>query len=175
MQLPGGVGSIPACAGCATESSDGCKQEVRCAIPPTRAHTMHNSIPHASCHVHILTARVHRALVQRHPRAGATSLLVEARILTLTLLLPTHTLTRTRSHAPTHHTTPTHPNTHSQRRSRLGRGRRLEMAAEEMAAGKAAGEGGWRWRLEKAAGDGGWRCDGGWGWTDRLTDRGVLD
>ena len=63
-------------------------------LTPCRTHTVHNSIHHASCHVHILTARMNRrALVQGHPRVGHLSSSRHAH---------SHTRTCTRTRTPTH-------------------------------------------------------------------------
>jgi hypothetical protein len=63
-------------------------------LTPCRTHTVHNSIHHASCHVHIPTARMNRrALVQGHPRVGHLSSSRHAH---------SHTRTCTRTRTPTH-------------------------------------------------------------------------
>ena len=56
VQLPGGAGSNPACAGCVGMSSIGCNE--RCA--PLRAHLSRPfpRTPSNSCHVHVLIARI---------------------------------------------------------------------------------------------------------------------
>ena len=69
-----------------------------------RTHIVHNSIHHASCHVHILTARMNRrALVQGHPRVGHLSSSRHTH--------HAHSHTRSHTHMPAH--APTHMHTHT--------------------------------------------------------------